>query len=89
MDGDAGAPVAGRRIAVLLEYDGTAYSGSQYQENGPSIQSELETAIRKLTSEEARASAAGPAAPACGLYLVSVAYEGFGFEPEVGNGQSG
>ena len=59
MDGDAGAPVAGRRIAVLLEYDGTAYSGSQYQENGPSIQAELETAIRKLTSEEARAAFAG------------------------------
>jgi tRNA pseudouridine38-40 synthase len=59
MDGDAGAPVAGRRIAVLLEYDGTAYSGSQYQENGPSIQSELEAAIRKLTSETARAAFAG------------------------------
>ena len=44
------APAAdGRRIAVLLEYDGTAYSGSQYQENGPSIQSELEAAISKLT----------------------------------------
>lgn len=59
MDGDAGAQVAGRRIAVLLEYDGTAYSGSQYQENGPSIQSELEAAIHKLTSETARAAFAG------------------------------
>ena len=59
MDGDAGAPVDGRRIAVLLEYDGTAYSGSQYQENGPSIQSELEAAIRKLTSETVRAAFAG------------------------------
>ena len=59
MDGDAGARTDGRRIAVLLEYDGTAYSGSQYQENGSSIQSELETAIRRLTSEEARAAFAG------------------------------
>ena len=48
-----------RRIAVLLEYDGTAYRGSQYQENGPSIQSELEAAIDKLTSETVRAAFAG------------------------------
>ena len=59
MNGDAGARPDGRRIAVLLEYDGTAYSGSQYQENGPSIQSELETAIHKLTSETVRAAFAG------------------------------
>jgi tRNA pseudouridine38-40 synthase len=44
---------------VLLEYDGTAYRGSQYQENGPSIQSELEAAINKLTSESVRAAFAG------------------------------
>jgi tRNA pseudouridine38-40 synthase len=50
---------AGRRIAVLLEYDGTAYRGSQYQENGPSIQGELEAAINKLTGEEGRAAFAG------------------------------
>jgi tRNA pseudouridine38-40 synthase len=49
MAGEARAPQRGRRIAVLLEYDGTAYRGSQYQENGPSIQSELESAIQKLT----------------------------------------
>ena len=59
MDGGAGARTDGRRIAVLLEYDGTAYNGSQYQENGPSIQAELEAAIRKLTSEESRAAFAG------------------------------
>ncbi len=59
MDGGAGARTVGRRIAVLLEYDGSAYSGSQYQENGASIQAELEAAIRKLTSEEVRAAFAG------------------------------
>ena len=59
MSGDAGAPSEGRRFAVLLEYDGTAYSGSQYQENGPSIQSELEAAITRLTSETVRAAFAG------------------------------
>lgn len=49
----------GRRIAILLEYDGSAYRGSQYQDNGPSIQSELEASIRKLTGAQARAAFAG------------------------------
>ena len=48
-----------RRIAVMIEYDGTAYRGSQYQDNGPSIQSELESAIGKLTGEHVRAAFAG------------------------------
>jgi tRNA pseudouridine38-40 synthase len=48
-----------RRIALLLEYDGTAYCGSQYQENGPSIQAELESAINNLTAEPVRAAFAG------------------------------
>ncbi|MBI5290068.1 MAG: tRNA pseudouridine(38-40) synthase TruA [Chloroflexi bacterium] len=48
-----------RRIAVLIEYDGTAYRGSQYQENGPSIQMVLETAINKLTAETMRVAFAG------------------------------
>jgi tRNA pseudouridine38-40 synthase len=59
MTGAAGARPDGRRIAVMLEYDGTAYRGSQYQENGPSIQSELEAAINKLTGETVRAAFAG------------------------------
>jgi tRNA pseudouridine38-40 synthase len=50
---------ATRRIAVVLEYDGTAYRGSQYQENGPSIQAELESAVEKLTGETVRAAFAG------------------------------
>lgn len=48
-----------RRIALVLEYDGTAYRGSQYQENGPSIQGELESAVEKLTGVVVRASFAG------------------------------
>ncbi len=59
MVGEPDARTGGRRIAVVLEYDGTAYSGSQYQENGPSIQSELESAIRKLTGAPVRAAFAG------------------------------
>jgi tRNA pseudouridine38-40 synthase len=53
MSGDQAGRPSGRRIAVLLEYDGTAYSGSQYQDNGPSIQSELEACIEKLTGVRA------------------------------------
>ena len=59
MSGDAGGRSGGRRIALLLEYDGTAYCGSQFQENGPSIQSELESAINNLTGERVRAAFAG------------------------------
>jgi tRNA pseudouridine38-40 synthase len=59
MDGDADGHESGRRIALLLEYDGTAYCGSQYQDNGPSIQAELEAAITKLTGDTGRVSFAG------------------------------
>jgi len=58
VDRNATAPPA-RRIALLLEYDGTAYRGSQHQENGPSIQQELESAIKRLTGTPTRASLAG------------------------------
>jgi tRNA pseudouridine(38-40) synthase len=34
-----------RRLALLLEYDGTAYGGSQYQENAPTVQGTLERAL--------------------------------------------
>lgn len=53
------AAAARRRIAVKLEYDGAAYRGSQLQDNGPSIQSELEAAIEQLTHERRRVSFAG------------------------------
>jgi len=59
VSGDTGVRQRGRRIALLLEYDGTAYCGSQYQENGPSIQGELESAINNLTAERVRAAFAG------------------------------
>ncbi len=56
--GEGGRPRE-RRIALVLEYDGTAYHGSQYQENGPSIQRQLESAVEKLTGVAVRASFAG------------------------------
>ena len=47
------------RLALIVEYDGTAYSGYQYQDNAPSIQEELEKAITRLTRENTRVSGAG------------------------------
>lgn len=47
-------PHTERRIALVLEYDGTAYKGFQWQANGPSIQGEVERAIRSLTGESLR-----------------------------------
>jgi tRNA pseudouridine38-40 synthase len=48
-----------RRLALLLEYDGTAYGGSQYQKNAPTVQGTLERALSRLTSEPIRVALAG------------------------------
>ncbi len=48
-----------RRVALVLEYDGTAYAGFQLQANAPTIQGELERAIARLTLAEARVYGAG------------------------------
>lgn len=48
-----------RRIALLLEYDGAGYGGSQAQANAPSVQGALEQAIAQLTGERVRATFAG------------------------------
>lgn len=50
---------AARRVALLIEYDGSAYRGSQYQGNGSSIQQELESAVEKLTTSPVRLALAG------------------------------
>lgn len=55
--GGAAEPV--RQLALLLEYDGTAHSGSQYQKNAPSIQGELEKALARLTGQAIRVKMAG------------------------------
>ncbi|MFQ5733899.1 MAG: tRNA pseudouridine(38-40) synthase TruA [Planctomycetaceae bacterium] len=48
-----------RNIRLTLAYDGTNYVGWQVQPNGPTVQAELETAIRKLTGETLRVTASG------------------------------
>jgi tRNA pseudouridine38-40 synthase len=48
-----------RNIAVQLEYDGTNLVGSQVQNNGRTVQGELETAWLRFTGEQVRWTFAG------------------------------
>ena len=43
-----------RRIALTVEYDGTHYKGFQLQNNKPTIQGELEEALKRLTQQSIR-----------------------------------
>ena len=47
------------RYALIVEYDGTRYSGFQYQKNARTVQEEIETAIHRFTGETVRIKAAG------------------------------
>jgi tRNA pseudouridine38-40 synthase len=46
--------VNGTQILLIIEYDGTGYHGFQWQNGLPSIQKEVEKAIKKLTGERRR-----------------------------------
>jgi tRNA pseudouridine38-40 synthase len=48
-----------RRLALLVEYQGTAYAGSQLQANAPTVQGALEQALNTLTGESIRVALAG------------------------------
>jgi tRNA pseudouridine38-40 synthase len=49
-----------RRCArAVVEYEGTAFAGSQYQPNARTVQGELEGALNRLTGERVRISLAG------------------------------
>ena len=48
-----------RRIALVLEYDGTAFAGSQWQPGARTVQGELETALARFLGEPTRAAFAG------------------------------
>jgi len=43
-----------RRIALVVEYDGTNYQGFQLQAHGDTIQGDLEKAIERFTGEHSR-----------------------------------
>ena len=45
---------SGARIILVVEYDGTDYHGSQYQANAPTVQAEIEKALKMLTGEKTR-----------------------------------
>ena len=47
------------RLALVVEYEGTAFHGFQYQIDAPSIQEELEKAIEAVTAEKPRVKGAG------------------------------
>jgi tRNA pseudouridine38-40 synthase len=44
---------------AVIEYDGTAFAGSQYQPNARTVQGELEEALNRLTGERIRIRLAG------------------------------
>jgi tRNA pseudouridine38-40 synthase len=48
-----------RRIALVIEYDGARFGGSQRQKNAPTIQQELESALQRLTRVQTRIALAG------------------------------
>lgn len=48
-----------RNVALLLAYDGTDFVGSQYQNQGRSVQGALEAAWEELTQEHRRFTLAG------------------------------
>ncbi len=50
----ASSPNPDNGIIIIIEYDGTAYHGSQLQKKAKTIQGELEKAIKKLTGERIR-----------------------------------
>ena len=47
------------RVAIGIEYDGSAYSGWQVQQHAPSVQAELERALGRVADHAIRLTAAG------------------------------
>ncbi len=43
-----------RRVALLVEYEGTKYKGFQVQRDQPTIQGELESGLRRFSGQEVR-----------------------------------
>jgi len=47
------------RVKAIVEYEGSEYSGWQVQPNAPTVQSDLERALKVATRRETRVAAAG------------------------------
>ena len=61
-------PEGQKRFKLVIEYDGTAYSGWQRQINGPSVQQTLEEALARLTGE--KISAVGSSRTDAGVHAL-------------------
>ena len=48
-----------KRVALIIQYDGSCYSGWQKQENAISVQAVLEKALHKITNQPVKTFAAG------------------------------
>ncbi len=48
-----------RNIKIVIEYDGTNYLGWQRQPQGPTVQQEIEDALKNITSEDITLSGSG------------------------------
>jgi len=48
-----------KNVKLVIEYNGSAYAGWQYQPNQKTVQGEIETALNKLTREKITVHAAG------------------------------
>jgi tRNA pseudouridine38-40 synthase len=44
----------GTRVILIIEYNGVNYHGSQYQVNAPTVQGEIEKALKELTGNKIR-----------------------------------
>jgi tRNA pseudouridine38-40 synthase len=72
------------KIVLVIEFDGTNYCGFQFQENAPTIQDEIEKAIKRLTGEGLRIMGASRTDSGVHAKAQVVCFRtGSGYKPEV------